>query len=89
MSESKTDIIQQLRKDILQWEGYQAPSAGIALPLYFGNLYNELGWNGLKVFFNIIYKFDYFFRKPSIAYSVLFANGSGNSDYFKKMAETG
>jgi TonB-linked SusC/RagA family outer membrane protein len=63
--------------------------SGSALPLYFGSLRNTVSWNGLSVSFNIIYKFDYYFLRPSISYQSLFSGTVGHSDFSRRWQNHG
>ena len=62
---------------------------GPATPRYYGSVGNTLSWKGLSLSINIIFKLGYYFRKPSIAYSTLFSNGNGNSDFSKRWKKPG
>jgi TonB-linked SusC/RagA family outer membrane protein len=62
---------------------------GSALPLYYGNLYNEFNIGEFRLGLNLVYKLDYFFRRPTINYGALFSNGVGNSDYLKRWTKPG
>jgi TonB-linked SusC/RagA family outer membrane protein len=62
---------------------------GSALPLYYGNLYNQFNIGQFRLACNIVYKLDYFFRRPTIVYGALFSNDVGNSDYLKRWMKPG
>jgi TonB-linked SusC/RagA family outer membrane protein len=62
---------------------------GSALPHYFGSLRNNLSWKGFAFSFNITYRFDYYFRKPSLNYYLLFKYGEGNEEYAKRWQKPG
>jgi len=62
---------------------------GSALPLIYGNLANDFRLGNFKIWVNIIYKLDYYFRRPTIYYGGLFSNGAGNSDYLKRWQKPG
>ncbi|GAA0882188.1 TonB-dependent receptor [Sphingobacterium siyangense subsp. cladoniae] len=62
---------------------------GSALPLYFGNLFNDFTYKDFHIAINILYKFDYYFRRPTINYGMLFSNGYGHSDYLKRWQKPG
>lgn len=56
--------------------------SGSAIPVYFGNFMNTISWKNLSLSANIVYKLDYYFRRPSIDYGGLFGGGSvGIADY--------
>jgi TonB-linked SusC/RagA family outer membrane protein len=63
--------------------------SGSAMPLYFGSFRNTISWNGLSVSANIYYKFDYYFKKPSINYNSLFAGTVGHSDFSRRWQKPG
>jgi len=57
---------------------------------YFGSLMNTLSWKQLSFSFNLIYKFGYYFRRPSINYSGLFSGSDpGNKDYTLRWQKPG
>lgn len=62
---------------------------GSALPLYYGNLYNEFNVGHVRVAFNMVYKLAYFFRRPTVYYGALISNDAGNSDYLKRWTKPG
>lgn len=62
---------------------------GSALPKVFGNLLNTFSIYGFNISANIIYKFGYYFRRPSIHYASLFANNFGHSDFAKRWQKPG
>lgn len=57
---------------------------GPANPPIFGSIQNALSWNHFSVSASINYKFGYFFKRPSIKYSVLLAQANGHKDYLKR-----
>jgi TonB-linked SusC/RagA family outer membrane protein len=57
---------------------------GPAEPVYFGALRNDLTYKGITLSFNISYKFDYYFRKPSINYYSLYRENTGNADFVRR-----
>ena len=57
---------------------------GPATPPIFGNFLNTFSWKQFSLSFNILYKFGYYFRRPSIYYTSLFTaypGGAGNPDW--------
>jgi len=63
---------------------------GTANPTFFGSLRNAFGWKQFGVSFNIVYKFGYFFRRPSINYYDLFNSlSSGHPDFDKRWQNPG
>jgi TonB-dependent starch-binding outer membrane protein SusC len=63
--------------------------SGSLNPRFFGSLINTLGYKNLSFSFNIVYKFDYFFRRSSISYTNLFSAWSGHSDYSLRWQKPG
>lgn len=64
---------------------------GSNVPLYFGNFMNTISWKQFSLSFNITYKFDYYFRKPGINYSGLFAwtTDAGSAEYGNRWQKPG
>jgi len=67
--------------------------AGPARPTIFGGLNNHVSYKGFDLNFQINYKLGYYFRKPTINYSQITANGSAylivNRDYDKRWINPG
>ncbi|WP_285059161.1 SusC/RagA family TonB-linked outer membrane protein [Pedobacter ginsengisoli] len=61
---------------------------GTAVPRYFGSLRNTLTYRNLSLSFNILYKFDYFFKRNSIQYGGI-EGLSGHSDFSKRWKKPG
>lgn len=55
--------------------------SGSARPTNFGSFRNTFTYKNISLSFNIGYKFGYYFRKPSINYSLLAQNWTMNSDF--------
>lgn len=55
---------------------------GSAVPLYFGNLMNNLSFKGFALSFNITYRFDYYYMKNSLSYSSLYTWALPGSNEF-------
>ncbi|WP_429383055.1 SusC/RagA family TonB-linked outer membrane protein [Mucilaginibacter sp. UYCu711] len=53
---------------------------GTTNPTTFGSIRNDFSWKQLTLSVNITYKFGYYFRRPSINYSRLFAGDANFSD---------
>jgi len=75
---SKTDLV------------YNGPGR----PTYFGGLRNTFTWRRISLSANITYEMEFYFRRPSINYSNLFAgmlsNGNpGNSDFADRWQKPG
>lgn len=62
---------------------------GSALPLYSGFILNSFSWKQFSLSFNIVYKFSYYFQRPTLKYSALFNSGIGNPDYAKRWQNSG
>ncbi|MBC8033275.1 MAG: hypothetical protein H7Y03_03960 [Chitinophagaceae bacterium] len=62
--------------------------SGPALPKYFGNVTNTFSWKGISVSFNVLYRFGYYFRRPTLNYSSG-ANLRLNPDYLKRWKRPG
>ena len=62
---------------------------GPGIPVSFGSLINTFAWKGLELSINISYKFGYYFIKPSISYSGLVSQGSGNKEYASRWQKPG
>jgi TonB-dependent starch-binding outer membrane protein SusC len=63
--------------------------SGPALPTLYGSLINSVSYKGISVTACIICKFGYYFKKPGLSYSTLFASLSGKSDYAKRWQQHG
>lgn len=64
---------------------YNGPST----PRIFGNLLNTISWRNISISLNIVYKFDYFFRRSSINYNQLYQAFTGSSDYSRRWQKPG
>jgi TonB-linked SusC/RagA family outer membrane protein len=62
---------------------------GSVLPKIFGSLGNTISYRGFALDVRVLYKFGYYFRKPSISYSSLFDGGNGHSDFEKRWQKPG
>ncbi len=64
--------------------------AGSATPTFFGSFRNSFTWKQFDFSFNILYKFGYYFRRPSINYYALFSGSSpGHPDFDKRWMNPG
>lgn len=63
--------------------------SGSALPTKFGSIGNTFNYKNAFVSFVITYKLGYYFKRTSIDYSNLFANGRGNADYSVRWQKPG
>jgi TonB-linked SusC/RagA family outer membrane protein len=63
---------------------------GPANPSFYGSLRNSFSWKQFEFSFNIVYKFDYYFRRGSIDYNDLFIGASpGHPDFDKRWQRPG
>src|SRR5690606_37412858 len=62
---------------------------GSALPQYFGAFRNTFSWKNLQLSINLTYRFDYFFRKPTVDYSSLSAGYPLHADYYRRWQASG
>ncbi len=62
---------------------------GSSIPLAFGNALTSVSWKGLRVSFNVVGSFRYFYRKPTIDYSVLDGRWAGHADYYRRWQKPG
>ncbi|WP_367867108.1 SusC/RagA family TonB-linked outer membrane protein [Pedobacter sp. WC2423] len=62
---------------------------GSATPVYYGAFRNTFSFKGIEVSANILYKFDYYFKRPGINYNNLYAIGMGNEEYSRRWQKQG
>ncbi|WP_161596746.1 SusC/RagA family TonB-linked outer membrane protein [Chitinophaga vietnamensis] len=62
---------------------------GPARPTIFGSLRNTFTWKGFSLSVNIIYKFNYYFRRPTISYYSLFSAWGMHKDYYSRWQHPG
>lgn len=62
---------------------------GNAMAPFFGNMLNTLSYKSISISFNIVYKFGYYFRRPSINYSTLLTNWGGHGDFTYRWKKPG
>jgi TonB-linked SusC/RagA family outer membrane protein len=62
---------------------------GPANPTVFGSIRNTLSWKSISLSFNIVYRFHYFFFRPSVNYSNLFNNHTTYNDYANRWQKPG
>lgn len=63
--------------------------SGSALPTVFGTFRNTLEWHHISLAFNLSYRFNYYFRKPTTSYSSLLTGGSGYPDFDQRWQKAG
>lgn len=62
---------------------------GSALPVVSGNLGNTVSWKNWSLNLRLLYKFGYWFQRPTISYSNLFGSRQGHSDYALRWQQPG
>ncbi|CAM4388087.1 TonB-linked outer membrane protein, SusC/RagA family [Pedobacter westerhofensis] len=63
---------------------------GSARPTVFGGISNTFSYEDLSLTVNVSFKFNYYFRMPSLSYTNLFGNSiQGNSDYARRWKNQG
>jgi TonB-linked SusC/RagA family outer membrane protein len=62
---------------------------GSTVPTVFGSIMNDISWKNFSFSFSFVYKFGYYFRKPSIAYYQLIENGVGHPDFENRWKQPG
>lgn len=62
---------------------------GRSTPSVFGNMLNSITFRNFSLSFNMIYNLGFYFRKPTIRYSVIQNNLSGHGDYSRRWQKPG
>lgn len=62
---------------------------GSAIPTIYGSLGNTFSYEGFSVTVRFIFKMGYYFRRPSVAYTNLYASGTGNADISSRWKKEG
>ena len=62
---------------------------GSAIPTSFGSLINTFSYKHFELILNLSYKFGYYFLKPSLSYSGLVSNGTGNKEFQDRWQKSG
>ncbi len=81
-STAYADIIRNTEKD-------QLINHGSAIPLFYGNLSQNVAFGDFSVFINITGQFDYFFRRTSINYLSLYNENVGHPDFQRRWIQSG
>ena len=63
--------------------------SGPGLPTIFGSIGNTLLYKGFSLTARMIFKFGYYFRKPSVNYNTLFSALSSTADFAKRWQKPG
>lgn len=62
---------------------------GSAQPVYFGAIRNDFRWKRFSLSINTTFKFDYYFRRPTISYGGLVNGATGHTDYYLRWMKPG
>jgi hypothetical protein len=62
---------------------------GSGLPRFYGFLNNTFTYKKISLAVNILYQFDFYFRKPALSYFQLIRNGIPHPDYAKRWLQSG
>ncbi|WP_286778655.1 MULTISPECIES: SusC/RagA family TonB-linked outer membrane protein [Sphingobacterium] len=62
---------------------------GSASPRVYGSLGNSFTYRGFSLDVALLFKFGYYFRRPSINYQQLFSNWTGHKDYAARWQQPG
>jgi TonB-dependent starch-binding outer membrane protein SusC len=62
---------------------------GSAVPTFFGSLRNTLSWGQFSLSANLLWKAGFYFRRGSIRYNTLYANGQAHVDYRGRWQKAG
>jgi len=62
---------------------------GSAVPKYYGSIGNTFSYKNISLTFRIMYQLGYYFRRPSIDYTVLQDTGDGHEDFGKRWQKPG
>ncbi|MFZ2783781.1 MAG: SusC/RagA family TonB-linked outer membrane protein, partial [Sediminibacterium sp.] len=83
-------------KPSADWSGIIANSTtdsmlfhGSSRPTIFGSFRNTISYKGFSLSFNLIYKFDYYFRRSTLGAGSLFNSWIANADYYKRWQKPG
>jgi TonB-linked SusC/RagA family outer membrane protein len=64
-------------------------TVGRSIPPIFGGILNSVSWKGVAISFNISYRFNYYFRRPSVNYSNLFNGTISHKDVASRWRQPG
>jgi TonB-linked SusC/RagA family outer membrane protein len=62
---------------------------GRASAPFFGNVVNEFSYDGFIFSFNVVYRFGYYFRRPSVNYEDIHYKWGGHGDYALRWQKPG
>lgn len=62
---------------------------GSGLPRYYGFLNNTFSYKGFSLAVNVLYQFDFYFRKNSLSYNSLINNGVTHPDFSRRWKQSG
>lgn len=63
--------------------------SGSAIPHFFGSLRNDFQYKSIQLSFNLLFKFDYYLRKPALYYNDLFKSGKSISEFQDRWQQSG
>lgn len=63
--------------------------SGPALPRVFGSISNTFSWKGLSLTAAILYKFNYYFRRPGINYNSMYITWVGHAEFADRWQKPG
>ncbi len=62
---------------------------GSSIPTLFGSIRQDVAYKGIRLGFNLVYKFKYFYRRQSIDYYNFHYMNKGHTDYDKRWKQPG
>lgn len=62
---------------------------GSVMPTLFGSIGNDFSWRGISLSVRLMYKFGYYFRRPSLNYSRLFELRQGDPEFASRWQKRG
>ncbi|WP_157760586.1 SusC/RagA family TonB-linked outer membrane protein [Chitinophaga caeni] len=85
VGDKKTNFDEVLSKITIQDVKYIGPIT----PRVYGSIRNSFSYRNLELSFNMLYKFDYFFLRPSLIYSTLLSKYVGHKDFSQRWKKKG
>ncbi|MGN6417729.1 MAG: SusC/RagA family TonB-linked outer membrane protein [Pseudobacter sp.] len=62
---------------------------GSGLPKFYGFLNNTFSFKGFSLGVNILYQFDFYFRRNALSYNSIFNNGNTHPDFSRRWKQSG
>ena len=62
---------------------------GSALPRFYGFINNTFSYKNLSLSVNILYQFDFYFRRNALQYGALFSNNTTHPDFSRRWQKSG